>query len=432
MSLKRFNLRRQQLLERVGKDAVVLIPGGKESPRNGDVHYPFRQDSNFHYLTGFTEPDAFLVIKSTKGKLTTVLFCNEKDPAREQWDGLRLGSQAAVAELGVDKAYGVDELDKEVLALLDGANAIFYPFGHAIDSQVNTWLSILRAEKRQGKEAPSICEDSQPYLNEMRLIKSADEIAIMQKAADISAGAHVRAMKAAQEGMWEYQLEAELAHEFAMQGARQVAYPSIVGSGSNTCILHYTENNRKLKSGDLVLIDAGCDYQGYAADITRTFPVSGRFTDEQKALYEIVLKAQEAAIDLIKPGVTWNEPHDVTVRIITEGLVSLGLLKGKVDRLIKESAYLPFYMHKAGHWLGMDVHDVGDYKIKGEWRAFEPGMVLTVEPGIYIKEGLPNVPKKWQGIGIRIEDDVYVTASGCHVLTQAVPKTINAIESLTS
>jgi len=338
----------------------------------------------------------------------------------------------ACTEYEADDAFPIDDIDDILPGLIEGRERVYYAMGKdsEFDKQVMDWVNAIRAKVRSGATPPGEFLDLNHFLHDMRLYKSASELRVMREAAEISARAHVRAMKICKPGMMEYQLEAEILHEFGMSGARAPAYNSIVGGGKNACVLHYIDNSAVLKSGDLVLIDAGCELDNYAADITRTFPINGRFSAEQKILYNIVLRAQEAAIAVAKPGYHWNEPHNATVRVITEGLVEIGLLEGEVDELIAQEAHREFYMHRAGHWLGMDVHDVGDYKVGGEWRVLEPGMVLTIEPGIYIAPDNERVAKKWRGIGIRIEDDVAITKDGNEVLTKDVPKTVEHIEAL--
>ena len=427
---KEFAARRARLMEMMEPNSIAIIPSAREIIRNNDTHFPFRQDSDFYYLTGLNEPDAVAVLIPGREHGAFVVFCRDRDPERELWDGYRAGPEGACKDYDADDAFPFDVLDEILPGLLEGRERVYYAMGRDsdFDRHVMDWVNAIRSKVRSGAIPPGEFLDLNHFLHELRLFKSASEIQLMQRAGEISAKAHRRAMAICKPGMMEYQLEAELLHGFARNGARFPAYPSIVGGGDNGCILHYVENRDMLREGDLVLIDAGCELDHYASDITRTFPINGKFSKEQKALYEVVLKAQLAAIDIIKPGIHWNEPHDITVRVITEGLVQLGLLKGKVSSLIKKGAYRDFYMHRAGHWLGMDVHDVGDYKCGGEWRMLEPGMVLTVEPGIYVSPNNKKVDKKWRGIGIRIEDDVVVTREGNQVLTSMVPKAVNDIE----
>ncbi|HHI77592.1 MAG TPA: M24 family metallopeptidase, partial [Gammaproteobacteria bacterium] len=361
-----------------------------------------------------------------------LLFCRERDPAREQWDGRRAGLEGAVAQYGADDAFPIDDLDDILPGLLEGRERVYYAMGSSsdFDQRVSGWLRQLREKARAGVHPPTEFIALDHYLHDMRLYKSRSEIAVMRKAAKTSAAAHRELMRQCRPGMTEYQLASIFRHHCAMHGATELAYPSIVGGGDNACILHYVENADTLRDGDLVLIDAGCELECYASDITRTFPVNGRFSPAQRQLYQLVLDAQAAAIAKVKPGNHWDEPHRAAVRVLTRGLLKLGLLKGTLANALKKESYRKFYMHRTGHWLGMDVHDVGDYKVDGHWRELEPGMVLTVEPGLYIPKGMKGVAKKWQGIGIRIEDDVLVTRDGHDVLSRDVPKTIDDIEAL--
>jgi Xaa-Pro aminopeptidase len=424
--------RRRALMRRLGKNSIALLSAAPQRTRSHDTEYSYRQDSDFYYLSGFTEDDAVLALIPGRARGETVLFCQPKDKTKELWTGILTGPARAKTRLLVDEAFPITEIDTLLPQLMDGCERVYSCIGRekSFDERIMGWVGKLRERARQGARAPTEFVALDPLIHEMRLFKSKAEIALMQRAADISAGAHCRAMLATRQGRSEYHLEAELLHEFMMSGSRAPAYNSIVAAGANACILHYIENRDALRNGDLVLIDAGCEYEYYAADITRTFPVSGKFSAEQKALYEIVLKAQLEAIAVIKPGTPWDEPHNVTVRVITEGLVKLGLLKGKTADLIKKEAYRDFYMHRAGHWLGIDVHDAGVYRVDDTWRPYQPGMVTTIEPGIYVAPDNRKVDKKWRGIGIRIEDDVLVTRSGHKVLTDAVPKTIAGIEAL--
>jgi Xaa-Pro aminopeptidase len=432
ISKAEFARRRKNLMGMMDKHTIAIIPGAREVTRSRDTEYPFRQNSDLFYLTGFEEPDAVLVLVPGRRQGQVVLFCRERDPDMELWNGYRLGPEGAVAYLGVDDAFPIDDLDEILPGLIEGTQRIYYSMGHddVFDQRVMGWVNQIRKLVRTGAAPPADFTDLAFLLHEQRLIKSAAEVRVMRKAGEISAAAHVRAMQECQPGRYEYHLEAAIQHTFAEHGARFPAYNSIVGSGANACVLHYTENASKMRAGDLVLIDAGCEYQGYAADITRTFPVSGQFSTEQRAIYDVVLEAQRAAIARVRPGNTWNQPHDATVRVITRGLIKLGLLRGKERELIKAEAYRDFYMHRAGHWLGLDVHDVGEYRVDGRWRQLEPGMVLTIEPGIYIAADNTKVPKRWRGIGVRIEDDVVVTEQGCDVLTGDVPKRADEIEAL--
>ena len=432
ISKQEFARRRKTLMAQMEPDSIAIVPAARETIRNRDVDYPFRQDSDFYYLTGFDEPEAVLVLLPGRKHGQYILFCRDRDPAMELWNGYRAGPEGAVENFGADDAFPISDINDILPGLIEGRERMYYAMGkhQSFDRQVMEWVNIIRSRVRNGAHPPGEFLDLDHLLHDMRLFKSAAEIRVMKKAGKISAGAHVRAMQFCKPGVNEYQLEAEIQHEFGLNGARFSAYSSIVGSGKNGCILHYTENRDVIKDGDLVLIDAGCELEYYAADITRTFPANGKFSKAQKELYEVVLKAQLDAIKTIKPGSHWNEAHDVTVKVITKGLMDLGLLKGTLNKLIAKEAYKDFYMHRAGHWLGMDVHDVGDYKVGDEWRVLEEGMVMTVEPGIYVAPDNTKVAKKWRGIGIRIEDDVVVTKEGCEVLTADVPKTIEDIEAL--
>jgi len=413
-------------------NSIAIIPSARDQVRSRDTEFPFRQDSDFYYLTGFEEPDAVLVLVPGRRHGQFVMFCRERDATMELWHGYRAGPEGACEKYQADDAFPVGDIDDILPGLLEGRDRVYYSMGRVadFDRRIMGWVNSIRDQVRTGAVPPGEFIDLDHMLHDLRLIKSAAELRLMRQAGAITARAHQRAMQFCRPGVYEYQLEAELQHEFAMAGARHPAYNSIVGGGRNACVLHYVENRDKLKDGDLVLIDAGCEYQYYAADVTRTFPVNGKFSKEQRAIYDIVLKSQLAAIDAVRPGNHWNESHDATVKVITEGLLKLGLLKGRVSTLIKNEAYKDFYMHRAGHWLGLDVHDVGDYRVDDEWRLLEPGMVLTVEPGIYIAPDNKKVPAKWRGIGVRIEDDVAVTADGNEVLTAGLPKTADDIEAI--
>jgi Xaa-Pro aminopeptidase len=427
-----FARRRKVLMGMMEPNSIAILASGREKIRSRDTEFHFRQDSDFFYLTGFPEPEAVLVLVPGREHGEYVLFCRERNPEKEIWDGYRSGPEGACEKYGADDAFPIDDIDEILPGLIEGRERVYYAMGKDsdFDLQVMDWVNRIRAKVRSGATPPGEFLDLDHFLHDMRLFKSAAEVRVMSRAAEISAAAHVRAMRACRPGLHEYELEAEILYDFTRKGARFPAYNTIVGGGNNGCILHYIENSDKLKDGDLVLIDAGCEYQGYAADITRTFPVNGIFSEAQAALYNVVLQAQEAAMAELRPGNHWNAPHDVSVRVITEGLLRLGLLQGALDDLIDEGAYRDFYMHRIGHWLGMDVHDVGDYKVGGQWRILEPGMVMTVEPGIYVAPDNMNVARKWRGIGIRIEDDVVITKDGCDVLTKDVPKTVADIEQL--
>ncbi len=432
MQASEFETRRQQLMNQVGQGNIAIIASANNRTRNRDVDYPFRQDSDFFYLTGFNEANALAVFIPGREQGQYILFCQEFDEKKALWEGAHAGLEGATQEYGADDSFPIDDLGDILPGLLENRQKVFYPMGRDsdLDQNLMEWITHIRSQTRSGVNAPGELVSLEHILHEMRLIKSEAEIALMQKAADISAQAHRRAMQTCRAGRYEYQIEGEIIHEFIDKGLRAVAYPSIVAGGQNACVLHYTENKAILQDGDLLLIDAGAECDHYAADITRTFPVSGRFSDAQKQLYQLVLDAQTAAIAEIKPNVPWNRAHNVSVKVLTQGLVDLGLLAGKVEQLIEDEAYKVFYMHRIGHWLGMDVHDVGDYKIDNEWRILEPGMVLTIEPGLYIPLDCMDVDEKWRGIGIRIEDDLVVTTTGYHILSSAVPKTIADIEAL--
>jgi Xaa-Pro aminopeptidase len=433
-STKECKRRRRDAVRALGADSVLILPAAAEVTRNRDVHYPFRQDSDFAYLTGFPEPDAVAVLVPKRKEGEFVLFCRPRDPEREIWDGHRYGVEGAVEHFGADEAHPLEALDEELPRLLANRGRVFYPLGSddALDLKVMEWLRAVRSMARAGVAAPTELVASERILHEQRLIKSSSEAKTMRRAATISAEAHRRLMRACRPGKTERDLETLFLHACAEQGARFQAYPPIVGGGANACILHYIDNGAVLRDGDLVLVDAGGELDGYASDITRTFPVNGRFSEPQRALYQLVLDAQKAAIRAVRPGNRWNAPHDAAVRVLTRGMVELGLLAGEpndVPNIIKEERYKAFYMHRTGHWLGMDVHDVGAYKEDGKWRRLEPGMVLTVEPGVYVAPDA-DAPEHYRGIGIRIEDDVRVTADGCEILSAAAPKEIDEIEAL--
>ena len=432
ITAQEFARRRRDLMATLSKNSIAILTAAPEQVRSRDTYFPYRQDSNFFYLTGFHEPEAVLVLIPKRPQGQFILFCRERDRSREIWDGRRAGPEGARELYGADDAFPIDDIDEILPGLLEGRDRVYYALGRnrTFDTRLLDWIDGIRARARSGAVPPDEFVDLDHLLHEARLFKTATELKVMRKAGAISARAHCRAMRAARPGLYEYQLQAEIEHAFASEGARHPAYGSIVGGGANACVLHYVENSASLQDGDLVLIDAGCELEHYAADITRTFPVNGKFSAPQQALYEVVLAAQLAAIEAARAGNHWDEPHRVTVKIITQGLVDLGLLKGNVEDLIARNAYTDFYMHRAGHWLGMDVHDVGDYKVDNEWRLLEPGMVMTVEPGIYVAPDNRKVAKKWRGIGIRIEDDVVITRKGPEVLTAGVPKTVADIERL--
>lgn len=431
MDRTEFERRRQELMNMMEPGSIAVLPAAPERPRNRDTLYPYRQDSDFYYLAGFPEPEAVLVLIPGRAQGQYILFCRERDPAREIWDGARAGQEGAVNDFGADDAFPIGDIDDILPGLIEGHDKLYYTMGvdSEFDQRVIGWVNHVRQNARSGAKAPGEFVSLQHLLHEMRLIKSRAEINIMRKAAQISAAAHCRAMQVCRPGMMEYELEAEFQGIFRRHNGWP-AYVPIVGGGANSCVLHYIENNQRLNDGDLVLIDAGVEIDLYASDITRTFPVNGRFSEEQRIIYELVLKSQEAAIAAIAPGRNWNEFHDAATQVLTEGMIELGLLSDTLEQALEQGTYRRFFMHRTGHWLGMDVHDVGDYKVDGEWRLLEPGMVCTVEPGLYIAPDSEGVDPRWWGIGVRIEDDVLVTRNGCEVLTSAVPKEVAAIEAL--
>lgn len=421
--------RRLRLAAQMGT-GVAIVSTAPERLRNRDAHFPFRFDSYFHYLCGFPEPEAVLVIVAGKDA-RSILFCRDKDVEREIWDGFRYGPEAAREAFGVDETHSIGRLDEMIPVLLADRDSVYCDVGEngEWDARLIQWLNAVRAQVRTGISAPGEIRDIRKLLDEMRLIKDASELATMRKAADISAGAHQRAMRAARPGRFEHEIEAELLHEFRARGAQAPAYTSIVAGGPNACVLHYVANDAPLRDGDLLLIDAGCELDGYASDITRTFPVNGVFGGAQRDIYGLVLAAQAAAITQVKAGNSWQDPHDAAVKVLVQGFIDLGLCEGSVDGVIESGDYRRFYMHRTGHWLGMDVHDCGDYKRDGNWRTLEPGMVLTVEPGCYVRPG-DKVPERFWNIGVRIEDDAVVTPQGCEIITARAPKAIDDIEAL--
>lgn len=427
-----YKRRRKALMAQMAPNSVAILAAAPVQMRNRDVEYPYRQDSDFQYLTGFPEPQAVMALIPGRPHGEYVLFCRERDPERELWDGLRAGQAGAVDQYAADDAFPISDIDDILPGLIEGRERVYYALGAnpEFDRTLMEWVNQIRAKARQGAQPPKELVALNYVLHEMRLFKSAAEITVMKEAACISAQAHIAVMQNARPGLFEYHLEAELDYVFRKGGAKMPAYGSIVAAGANACILHYRENDALLKEGTLVLIDAGCEIDCYASDITRTFPVNGQFNPQQKVIYELVLRAQAAAIAAVAPGRHWNEPHEASVAVIAQGLIALGLLQGDLAEVLATEQYKRYYMHRAGHWLGMDVHDVGEYKVGDQWRVFEPGMVLTVEPGIYIPADDPQVPAQWRGIGVRIEDDVLVTRTGAEVLTGAVPKEVADIEAL--
>lgn len=419
-------------MESMDEQSIAILPPAPVYSRNRDIHFPYRPDSDFFYLTGFPEPEAVAVLVPGRPQGEYLLFCRERDPTMELWNGARSGLEGACDGYGADDAFPIGDIDDILPGLMENRERVFYAMGYyaEFDQRVLGWVNQIRKRARAGANTPAEFVALERLVHDMRVYKSKAELKAMKKAMAISARAHRRAMAEIRPGMKEYQLEATLVHEFMQGGSRSAAYPSIVAAGPNSCVLHYTDNVDSLKSGDLILIDAGAEYDYYASDITRTFPINGRFSPAQKAIYELVGEAQEAAIEQVRPGNHWNEPHEAAVRVLTEGMVELGLLRGRVNHLMKNQKYKKFYMHRTGHWLGMDVHDVGEYKVGGEWRVLEPGMVLTVEPGLYLPAGDKSIARKWWNIGVRIEDDVLVTANGAEVLTANIPKSISDLESL--
>jgi Xaa-Pro aminopeptidase len=430
MSEKSIYIDRRTHLQSKMQKGIAIIPTAPEVTRNADAHYDYRHDSYFYYLTNFSEPEAVLVLLAGD-QPQSILFCREKDLEREIWDGFRYGPEAAREKFGFDAAYHISQLDEKIVELMANQPLLFYPVGANSDwdARVIKSREAVKAKSRTGIRAPTEIRDVRELLNEMRLFKDEHEVGIMRRAANISCDAHRRAMNRSRPGMFEYEIESELLHEFCRHGARHPAYTSIVAGGANACTLHYVGNSARLNDGDLLLIDAGCELDSYASDITRTFPVNGKFNPAQKIVYEIVLAAQTAAIQVAKPGNTWNMPHDAALRVLAQGFIDLKICQGSVDSVIETESYKQFYMHRTGHWIGMDVHDVGDYKIGDQWRTLQSGMTLTVEPGCYIRPD-GKIPRELWNIGIRIEDDVLITENGNEVLTQAAPKSVGEIEEL--
>ncbi|GMR21605.1 MAG: Xaa-Pro aminopeptidase [Gammaproteobacteria bacterium] len=431
MDNKLFAKRRRDLMDMM-VSGVAIIPTSPIRVRNRDVEYPYRPDSDFYYLTHFPEPEAVAVLVPGREHGEYILFCRERDIEKEIWDGRRAGQEGAREHYGADDSFPIDDIDEILPGLLENRDKVYYGMGRYpdFDTRLMDWVNDVRARARNGVHAPGEFVNIDHLLHEMRLFKRPEEIRLMKQAAKVSCQGHKRAMRVCRPGMMEYQLEAELHYEFKRGGAQSPAYSSIVGGGENACILHYVENSAELKDGDLLLIDAGAEIDGYAADITRTFPVNGKFSQQQRTIYELVLQAQLAAIDQVKPGNHWNDPHEAAIQVLAEGLCELDLLNGNCDELIEKGHYKKFYMHRTGHWLGMDVHDVGDYKLDDTWRLLEPGMVMTVEPGLYIAGGDKSIDERWWNIGVRIEDDVLITRQGCEVLSKDAPKTIDEIEAL--
>ena len=430
---REFAQRRRRLMDLADARSILILPAAPERVRSRDTTYPYRQDSDFWYLTGFNEPDALLVLVPGRKQGQCLLFCRERDADKEAWDGPRLGPEGAVASLGMDDAYPISDLDDILPGLLEGRSRVYYHYGRdaGFDLKLMAWLNRVRARKRQGAEPPHEFLELGHLLDELRLFKSASETALMRRAADIGVQAQIAAMRASTTARFEYEVEAALQQVYRSHNA-VASYEPIVGSGANACVLHYRANNAPVKKGDMLLCDAGAEYALYASDITRTWPVSGRFSKAQRALYEVVLSAQTESIGAARVGAPYEAVHDAAVSVLTEGMLSLGLLKGTLKKSIASGAYRKFYMHKTGHWLGLDVHDVGEYRLAGKSRQLESGMVFTVEPGLYIPPGTAGVAEKYQGIGIRIEDDILMTKTGPENLTDGVPKTVDEIEALLS
>lgn len=430
VSAAEFARRRRQLMRMAGDDAIAILPASPPRLRSNDTHYAYRQDSDFWYLSGFAEPEAVLVLVPGRAHGEALLFCRERDTERESWDGARAGPEGAVERFGMDDAYPIADMDEILPGLLEGRSRVYYHFGRDVefDLQLMGWVNRVRAQVRHGAQPPHEFLELGHLLHELRLFKSPAELRLMRRAAAITAQAHAAAMAVARPGVYEYEVEAALLHAFRRNNAH-AAYLPIVGGGARACVLHYVDNARCLSDGELLLIDAGAEFDNYACDVTRTFPVNGRYSPEQRQLYQIVLDAQRAALAQARPGRPWIDGHDAAVRVLTEGLLSVGLLKGTLKQALLNESYKRFYMHKTGHWLGLDVHDVGEYRLAGAYRELEPGMVFTIEPGLYIAPGSKGVPARWQGIGIRIEDDVAITADGHEVLTAAIPKTLDEIEA---
>ncbi len=431
IALAEYARRRRQLMRLVGREAIVVVPAAPERLRNNDATYPYRQDSDFHYLCGFPEPDAVLALVPGRRHGETILFCRERDPEREAWDGPRVGPEDAVARYGLDDAFPIEDIDDILPGLIEGRERVHYHFGRdsEFDLRLIGWVKRVQALRGPDARTPREFVALSHLLHDLRLYKSRGELALMRRAAAIAAEGHCRAMRLVRPGRHEHEIEAELLHAFRSAGAVP-SYEPIVGGGANACVLHYRANNAPLRDGDLLLVDAGAELHCYASDITRTFPVNGRYSAEQRALYDLVLAAQRAAIAAVRPGKPWNASHEAAVAVIAQGLCDLGILKGGAREAIDSGAYRRYFPHKTGHWLGLDVHDVGDYRVDGEPRVLEPGMVLTVEPGIYIPPDARAVAAKWRGIGIRIEDDVVVTRGAPEVLTGDVPSAAADIEAL--
>ena len=428
MNTSPFRKRRDHLIKKMGA-GIAIVPTASEKIRNHDASYPFRADSYFHYLTGFTEPEAVVVLIAGK-KPQQILFCREKDKEREIWDGFRQGPAGAKKAFNFDAAFSIKTFDEKLPELIADQPALYFSMGHdaAWDARITAALNGVRALSRAGKRPPADIRDVHTSLDAMRLIKDTHEISLMKQAAKISTGAHRRAMQFAAPGKYEFEIEAELLHEFRRHGSQYPAYTSIVAAGANACVLHYVDNNRQVGKNDLILIDAGCELDGYASDITRTFPASGKFSGPQRDIYELVLESQYAAIAATKPGAGFLAPHNAAVKILAQGMLDLKLLKGSLSKVLETESYKRFYMHRTSHWLCLDVHDAGEYKNGDQWTTLQPGMVLTIEPGCYVRPG-KDVPKAFWNIGVRIEDDALVTSKGCEIITVAAPKSVADVEA---
>jgi Xaa-Pro aminopeptidase len=428
---REYKARRQTLMSNMDKDSIAIISTSPEYPKTQDIPHRFRPNGNFYHLTGFDEPEAIAVLIPNRKEGEFVLFNRPRDPAKEIWDGFRQGQEGAIKSLGADQSYSIKDFDTEILKLIHGKKHIYYQIGFevSLENKIVGWITDLRQQSRSGTVVPTSLNDVTAMINEMRLIKSDAEIAVMRKAGEINREAHERAMKNCKVGMTESQLAAEYNYIYNRHGCWSMAYEPIVAGGENACILHYRAGLRVLNDGELVLADVGQEYEWYASDVTRTFPVNGKFSPEQKAVYELVLSIQEAILAMIKPGLSYDKMQETAIKLTTQGLIDLGILKGNVAELIEKKAYIDFYMHRSGHWIGSDVHDVSAYKIDGQWVTLKPGMALTVEPGIYIAANNQNVDAKWRGIGVRIEDDIVVTENGHENLTGSIPKTVKDIEA---
>ena len=432
ITITEFQKRRSELMAMMGHEGIAIVNGARLMQRNSDVDFPFRQHSDMLYLSGFPEPEAVLVLIPGREHGETILFCQERDEESERWTGEITGPERARQLYGVDDAFPFNDIDEILPGLLENQQRVYHSMGEDrnFDGRLLRWVHGLSGYRQSGGHSPGEFVQLGQYLHELRLFKSQTELALMRRAADITVQAHERLMQSAVPGQFEYQLEATLLHEFMIQGARYPAYPCIVGSGDNACVMHYVDNGRRIEDGDLVLVDAGCEYEGYAADVTRTFPINGRFTTPQREIYEVVLSAHEAAVAEIMPGNHWNQPHMAAMRAVTEGLVQLNILEGDIDNLMAEEAYRPYTMHRTGHWLGLDVHDVGEYRVEDQWRVFEQGMVTTIEPGIYLASDVAEIPERYRGIGVRIEDDLLLTRKGHEILTDSLVRDAAGIEAL--